>query len=124
MSRVPDPQAGEVWDVRLGPGVRPEQIGTRPALVISGNWFNSLGSFLVMAVPITGTDRGLNYQVRIPGREGGLSKNSIALCEQTRSTSVMRFERKRGEVSAESLESVQRMVGRIVRAAGVPRLDF
>jgi mRNA-degrading endonuclease toxin of MazEF toxin-antitoxin module len=116
MTRAPDPRAGEVWDVRLGPGVRPEQTGTRPALVISGDWFNELGSYLVMAVPITGTDRGLSFQVKISGREGGLTKNSVVLCEQARSTSVMRFERKRGVVSAETLESVQRMVGRIVGA--------
>jgi mRNA-degrading endonuclease toxin of MazEF toxin-antitoxin module len=53
-----DPRAGEVWNVRLGPGVRPEQTGTGPVLVIPGDWFNYLGSALVMAVPITGTDRG------------------------------------------------------------------
>jgi len=92
----------------------PEQTGTRPVLVVSGNWFNDLGSYLVMAVPITGTDRGLNYQVRIPGHEGGLSKNSIAMCEQARSTSVMRFDRKRGEVSTVTLDAVQRMVSRII----------
>lgn len=114
MANRPDPRAGEVWDVRLGPGMGPEQTGTRPVLVVSGNWFNDLGSYLVMAVPITGTDRGLNYQVRIPGHEGGLSKNSIAMCEQARSTSVMRFDRKRGEVSTVTLDAVQRMVSRII----------
>jgi mRNA-degrading endonuclease toxin of MazEF toxin-antitoxin module len=69
-----------------------------------------------MVVPITGTDRGLNYQVKVSGREGGLSKNSVILCEQARSVSVMRFERLRGEISADTLESVRRMVARIVDA--------
>jgi mRNA-degrading endonuclease toxin of MazEF toxin-antitoxin module len=85
-------------------------------LVISGDWFNYLGSYLVMAVPITGTDRGLNYQIKVDGREGGLSEDSIAMCEQARSTSVMRFERKRGVVSVDTLAAVQRMVGRIINA--------
>jgi mRNA interferase MazF len=116
MKPVPDPRAGEVWDVRLSGTVRPEQTGTRPVLVISDDWFNQLGSYLVMAVPITATDRGLDFQIRISGREGGLSKNSVAMCEQARSTSVMRFEQKRGQVSAQTLETVQRMVARIINA--------
>lgn len=116
MKPVPEPRAGEVWNVRLSGAVRPEQTGTRPVLVISGDWFNHLGSYLVMAVPITATDRGLDFQIKISGREGGLSKNSVVMCEQARSTSVMRFEQKRGQVSDETLEAVQRMVARIINA--------
>lgn len=89
-------------------------MGTQPVLVISGDWFNQIGSYLVMAVPITATDRGLDFQIRIPGREGGLGKNSVVMCEQARSTSVMRFEQKRGQVSDETLEAVQHMVARII----------
>lgn len=103
-----------MWDIRLGTGVRPEQAGTRPSLVISGDWFNDLENYLVFAVPITGTDRGLNYQVKVSAKEGGLSKNSVIMCDQARAVSVMRCERKRGEVSDQTLAAVQRMVTAIL----------
>ncbi|MGI8483056.1 MAG: type II toxin-antitoxin system PemK/MazF family toxin, partial [Thermomicrobiales bacterium] len=94
--------------------VRPEQIGSRPSLVISGDWFNDLENYLVFAVPITGTDRGLIYQVKVSGNEGGLSKNYVIMCEQARAVSVMRCIRKRGEVSDQTLATVQRMVTAIL----------
>lgn len=108
-----------MWDIRLGPGISPEQTGSRPSLVISGDWFNDLGNYLVFAVPITGTDRGLIYQVKVPGKEGGLSKNSVIMCEQARAVSVMRCERKRGEVSDQTLATVQRMVTAILNKSPI-----
>jgi len=116
---LPEPRAGEIWDVRLGPGISPEQTGLRPSLVISGDWFNVLENYLVFAVPITGTDRGLNYQVKISGREGGLSKNSVIMCEQARAISVMRCVRKRGDVTEQTLATVQRIVTAILNKSPV-----
>jgi len=111
--------AGEVWDIRFDPVVGAEQGGIRPALVISNDYFNGIQQYLYFVVPITGTDRGLEYQIRIAGREGGLSKNSIVMCDQARSASVQRFRKRRGEVSLPVLQSVQRMVGRLIDAYGV-----
>ena len=111
---TPEPMVGEVWDVRLDPVVGAEQGGTRPALVISSACFNTIQKYLYYVVPITGTDRGLEYQIRIKGRNGGLSENSVIMCDQARSVSVQRFRVKRGEVSPEMLRSVQLMVGRLI----------
>jgi len=108
-----------VWDIRLGPGISPEQTGLRPSLVISGDWFNDLGNYLIFAGPITGTDRGLIYQVKVSDKEGGLSKNSVIMCEQARAVSVMRCERKRGEVSDQTLTTVQRMVTAILNKSSI-----
>jgi mRNA interferase MazF len=113
---LPKPKAGEIWDVRLDPVVRPEQGGVRPVLVISTDWFNETDNFLVIVVPITGTDRGIDYQIRIEGRQGGLTKNSVIMCEQPRAISVMRLIRKRGEVTRALFEEAQRMVGRMINA--------
>ncbi len=79
-------------------------------LVISNDWFNGADNYLHVIVPVTGTDRGLVYQHRISGREGGLSKNSVIMCEQVRSISPARFLQRRGQVSATSLAEVRRLI--------------
>ena len=79
-------------------------------LVISNDWFNRADNHLHVIVPITGTDRGLVYQHRVAGKEGGLSKNSVIMCEQVRSVSPRRFIQKRGQVSPPTLAEVRRLV--------------
>ncbi len=113
---TPKPSAGEIWDVRLDPVIGAEQGGIRPALVISSDIFNQIQSYLYFIVPVTGTDRGLAYQIKIKGREGGLSKNSVIMCDQARAASIQRFRKKRGSVAPELLGEVQHMVGRLIDA--------
>ncbi len=113
---MPEPMAGEIWDVRFDPVVGAEQGGIRPALVISNDHFNGIQHYLYFVVPITGTDRGLEYQIRIAGRVGGLGKNSVVMCDQARSASIQRFRVRRGAVSSVVLQSVQQMVGRLIDA--------
>jgi mRNA interferase MazF len=105
-----EPREGEVWDVALGPGLSPEQGGVRPALVVSNDWFNVTENYLFVIVPITGTDRDIPSQVRIGRREGGLTKNSIIMCEQIRAVSYRRLLQKRGRVSPETLTAVRHIV--------------
>ena len=90
--------------------------------MISTDWFNEAGSYLVVVVPVTRTDRGVEYQIKLARAEGGLGKNSVVLCEQVRSVSVVRFVQRRGEITGETLEQVQRMVGRIINAHRIFRV--
>ncbi|MGI8403462.1 MAG: type II toxin-antitoxin system PemK/MazF family toxin [Thermomicrobiales bacterium] len=113
-SKPVEPREGDVWDVQFGPTVGAEQAGIRPALVLSNDWFNIADNYLFVIVPITGTDRKVRYQVEIDGREGGLSKNSVIMCEQIRATDVQRFLTKRGEVSSETFSRVRHIVSLIV----------
>ena len=113
---LPEPMAGDIWDVRLDPVVGAEQGGIRPVLVISSDYFNLIQRYLYFIVPITGTDRGLEYRISLSSREAGLSKNSVIMCDQARSASARRFRVKRGEVSPLVLRSVQQMVGRLTDA--------
>lgn len=105
-----EPRTGEIWDAQLSPTIGAEQSGVRPVLVISNDWLNRADNHLHVIVPITGTDRGLVYQQRVAGREGGLSKNSVVMCEQVRSVSPRRFVQKRGQISAATLAEVRRLV--------------
>lgn len=79
-------------------------------LVISNEWFNRADNYLHVIVPITGTDRRLVYQYKVEAREGGLSKNSVVMCEQVRSVSPMRLIQKRGQISTSTLAEVRRLV--------------
>jgi mRNA-degrading endonuclease toxin of MazEF toxin-antitoxin module len=85
-------------------------------LLISAEWFNEAENYLVVAVPCTGTHRQIPYQIDLDRREGGLSKNSVVMCDQVRSISTLRLVQKRGEVNQDRLRQVRRMVGRITGA--------
>ncbi len=108
---MPDPRVGEVWDVDFDPKSGNEQGGIRPALVVSVSGFNSIPHRLRIVVPITSTDKGLSNQVKVNPPEGGLNRPSVLMCEQVKSQSLIRFQRKRGAVTTETLVTVQRLVG-------------
>lgn len=108
------PRAGEVWYVNFDPQVGREQGGIRPALVISSDFFNAAPNGLHYIVPITSRDRNLRYHVRITPPEGGLTRPSVIMCDQTRSQSIDRFLERRDRVSDETLARVQRMVGECI----------
>ena len=111
MPSTHEPRAGEVWLVDFEPRVGREQGGVRPALVISNDAFNAVRNELHIVVPITSRDRGLAYHVNLEPPEGGLTKPSVAMCEQERSQSIVRFLRRRGEVSSDTLQRIQEVVG-------------
>jgi mRNA interferase MazF len=78
---------GEVHYVTLGPTVGREQSGRRPVLVVSADAINRQ-PLVITVVP--GTDaanvrRDYPTNVRIPGSECGLSKDTVFLCFQIRS---------------------------------------
>lgn len=63
-----DPQAGH------------EQKGRRPALVVSNNLFNRVSS-LTMVCPITHTDRGHPFHIRLDQRT---KTDGVVMCDQAR----------------------------------------
>lgn len=111
MPSLPEPMAGEIWDVVLDPQVGREQAGYRPALVISNDYFNQVENGLHIIAPITSRDRGIRQHVKIIGPEGGIMGTAVVMCDQAKSQSVLRFRRRRGRVSVELLKLVQQMVG-------------
>ncbi len=104
-----EPREGEVWNANLSPGIGGEQTGIRPVLVISNEGYNATQNHLVVVVPITGTDRGFTAHYKIRGREAGLSKHSVVMCDQVRTISPLRLLEKRGEVSATTLREARRL---------------
>lgn len=114
MPSTPEPMVGEVWEVLFGSGVGREQQGIRPAVVISNQNYNDTPHELCIVAPVTGSQRGVPSQLNIEPLEGGLTKPSVIMCEQVRAVSLLRFRRKRGEVSQETLAKVQAIVGMFI----------
>jgi mRNA interferase MazF len=110
----PNPRRGEVWQANLDPVVGPEQTKIRPVLVVSNDGFNSLANQLCVVVPLTGTDRGLPYHVRVQPPEGGLDRLSIVQCEQITVRSYERLLRRRGRVDPATLRAVEARLRRLL----------
>ena len=103
---------GEIWFADFDPYVGHEQGGRRPALVISADAFNASGADLVTVVPITSVARPhIPSRVAVRPPEGGVSKISYIIAEQTRTISTKRLVKPLGVVSAATMKTV----GDIVR---------
>jgi mRNA interferase MazF len=104
---VVKPARGEVWFVNLDPTTGREQAGRRPALVVSVNELNQSAADLIVVLPITSRDKQVRSHVPVDEGDGGLTTRSFIKCEDIRSISVRRLERRLGSLSTESLEAVE-----------------
>jgi mRNA interferase MazF len=84
-----------------------KQAGKRPCLIISVDLFNQGASGLVVVLPITSKDKGIPFHVELNPPEGGLKISSFIKCEDVRSVSVERLEKRWGAVSLETLTAVE-----------------
>ena len=105
-SRV-DPSRGEVWQVNLNPTQGHEQSGTRPALVVSVDAFNSGPAGLVIVLPITSVGKGILFHVEVTPPEGGLTMRSFIKCEEIRCVSKGGLTERLGDVSPRTMDAVE-----------------
>jgi len=96
------------------PVVGHEQGGRRPFLVISLDPMNRSAAELVIAVPLTTTDRGNALHVRVGPPGGGVSRVSYAMPEMIRMLSTLRLKRKLGRASPDTVEAVAKHVGILI----------
>src|SRR5437879_3840690 len=80
MISVP-PARGDLWDTDFDPIKGREQAGRRPALVMSVDTFNRGPAELVVAIPLTRTERKVRWHVSVAPPEGGLSDVSYIKCD-------------------------------------------
>jgi mRNA-degrading endonuclease toxin of MazEF toxin-antitoxin module len=102
------PVRGEIWETEYEPIhlARPfEQAGLRPALIISSDRLNARGCTCI-AVPISGTGRPAAWYVPLPAGVGGLTKPSVALCDQVRGIAQSRLRYRRGVLTPEQVQAV------------------
>jgi mRNA interferase MazF len=99
---------GEVYQADLDPIAGSEQGGKRPVLIVSRNALN-VNAPIVIVVPLTGREnkrRLYPTHVELTAGEGGLTKDSVALCEQVRAISKNRLKKKLGQVSPQRMSMV------------------
>lgn len=87
------------------PTVGREQDGRRPFLIVASDDYLRIVTTLVLAVPVTTTDRGWANHVPLTG-PFGLSSLSWAMTEQVRVLSRERLTQVAGHVDADTLEAV------------------
>ena len=101
------PSRGDIWDLDFNPIQGREQAGYRPGLIVSADLFNQGPAELVVAVPLTRSERRVRWHVPVTPPEGGLTATSYIQCENVRSLSSGRLNRFRGRVSPDTLAEVE-----------------
>lgn len=100
----------EVYDAYLDPTVGSEQAGRRPVVIVSRNAIND-NTHRVIGVPCTTYRPGrcaFPGQVRLNAPDGGLSADSVALCDQVRVLAKTRLRRLRGSLSPRAMAQIDR----------------
>lgn len=103
---MPQPERGEVWMVDLDPVRGHEQAGRRPALVVSVDALNQSAAELAIVLPVTSRDKRIRSHVRMAAGEGGLRTTSYVKCEDIRSISTGRMDRRLGTATTPTMDAV------------------
>lgn len=103
------PKRGQVYLVNLPS--KPKDIKNRPALVVSLDIRNKLANDIIV-VPLSATLKPAPTHVLLPEGEGGLSKASMAKCEQvtTIDKSLLLTEPFAGRISDEKMKEIERAI--------------
>jgi mRNA interferase MazF len=99
---------GDILDITLDPTVGHEIKKTRPCLVVQNDIGNRFSAMTVV-VPLEGAEHVAKVHpiaVLIPKGEGGLMKDSVALCNQIRSVDETRFGKTHGHVSPGTMAQI------------------
>ncbi len=102
---------GEIWLAEPNPTRGSEQAGTRPVLILLNNSINRFTTtFLAIHLTTNLRRASLPTCVFLPEGEGGLAKDSVALCHQLRVLDKSRLKHRLGLLSGLALAPVERCV--------------
>lgn len=97
---------GEVYKVNMDPTTGSEIRKQRPAVIISADSINKVGSVVVVC-PITDAFlKSSPIHIEIPEGEGGLTKDSVAHCGQIRAVDAQRLGNKLGDLERQTMAKV------------------
>ena len=98
---------GEIWNVALDPTVGSEIRKSRPCVVVQRDAANATSPATIVC-PITdarGRKVGL-ISVLLQSGEGGLTKDSVVLCNQVRTVDRLRFRKRIGSIPPTSMDAI------------------
>jgi len=103
---------GDVYWVNLDPVIGAEVGRRRPAVVVQNEAANRSSS-TVTVIPLTSSiDRVYPFQALVAAGEGGLSRQSKALCEQVRTLSRNRLTDRLGRLPNERMDQIREALDR------------
>jgi mRNA interferase MazF len=106
LSNRPAVSRGEVWLVALDPVVGSAQAKTRPCIVVQREIANTGRTTIVVPATDAATQAAGIVRPLLRKGEGGLTKDSVALCRQVRVVDRLRMRKKLGVLSPETLQTV------------------
>ena len=100
-------EQGDIVYLDFDPQSGHEQRGRRPALVVSNNLYNRVSN-LTMVCPITHTDRGHPFHIRL---DSSTKTDGVILCDQARmldlgSRNASFVEKAPDEITAEAVDLI------------------
>src|SRR2546425_12696355 len=101
----------DIWLVNLNPTQGSEQAGTRPVLIFQNDRINRFTSTF-LTIPLTTNLRraSLPTCALIRQGEGGLAKDSVALCHQLRVLDGLRLKHRLGAIGEETMKEIESRV--------------
>ena len=99
---------GEVWIPGLDPTQGSEQAETRPVIIFQDDTLSRFTS-TVITIPLTSNLRRVSLPtcLLISSEEGGLNRDSVALCHQVRTLDKRRLVKKIGQIGATTLVALE-----------------
>ena len=103
------PLRGDVFMANLDPSEGSEQGGTRPVVVVSRDALNQFSPVVVVASITDAANKKKIYpsHVKVLAGIGGLTMDSIVICEQVRAISKTRLERMLGKFDTPTMTSIE-----------------
>ncbi len=102
------PKKGEIWIANLNLTRGSEQAGIRPVVIFQNDLINRYTS-TILAIPLTTNLKraALPSCLLIPKGEGGLNRDSVALCHQFRVLDKKRLDKKLGMLHSRTIEALE-----------------
>lgn len=98
---------GEIYYADLSPVVGSEQGGIRPVLIVQNNVGNKYSPTVIAAAITSQQEKSkLPTHIELPGKNCGLSKNSIVLLEQIRTLDKKRLKEKMGMLDNNEMNKI------------------
>jgi mRNA interferase MazF len=100
---------GDVFMANLEPHEGSEQGGTRPVVIVSRDALNIVSPVVVVCSITEAANKKKTYpsHVRVSAGTGGLTLESIVVCEQVRAISKTRLRQQRGKFDRTVMTSIE-----------------
>ena len=103
------PLRGDVFMANLDPAEGSEQSGTRPVVVVSRDALNQFSPVVIVASITDAATKKKIYpsHVKVSAGTGGLTMDSIVVCEQVRAITKTRLKRMLGKFDKATMASIE-----------------